>query len=60
MIIQLRPHHHHANRRRCNFAPYSLHVYRRALIRRFGLPSGGRPAHVLDKVARSLLRARVA
>jgi hypothetical protein len=62
MIIQLRPveQHHHAHRRRCSFAPNSLHVYRRALIRRIGLPSGGRPAAVLDTVARSLLRARVA
>lgn len=62
MIIQLRPaqHHHHAHRRRCSFAPSSLHVYRRALIRRIGLQSAGRPARVLDTLARSLLRARVA
>ena len=62
-IIQLRPGqrpHHHANRRRCSFAPVSLHVYRRALVRRFGLPLGSRPAVVLDTLARSLLRARVA
>lgn len=62
MIIQLRPteHHHRAHRRRCRFAHSSLHVYRRALIRRIGLTGGGRPACVLDSVARSLLRARVA
>lgn len=60
MIIQLRPVHHHAHRRRCSFAPVSLHVYRRALVRRFGLPAGARPAHVLDALARALRRARVA
>lgn len=62
MIIQLRPteHHHHAHRRRCRFAPTSLHVYRRALIRRIGLTGAGRPAAVLDTIARSLLGARVA
>lgn len=62
-IIQLRPaqrRHHHTNRRRCRFAPSSLHVYRRALVRRFGLPEGKRPAAVLDTLARALLRARVA
>lgn len=60
MIIQLRPSHHHAHRRRCSFAPSSLHVYRRALARRFGLPTGDRPAAVLDTLARAILRARVA
>jgi hypothetical protein len=62
MIIQLRPQEtqHHARRRRCSFAPASLHVYRRALIRRIGLPSSRRPACILDAVARSLLAARLA
>ncbi|HMQ31287.1 MAG TPA: hypothetical protein PKD53_11195 [Chloroflexaceae bacterium] len=60
MIIQLRPAHHHAHRRRCSFAPISLHVYRRALARRFGLTAGARPAGALDTLARALLRARVA
>jgi hypothetical protein len=60
MIIQLRPEHHHCHRRRCSFAPASLHVYRRALARRIGLPPGERPAHVLDTLARSLLDARCA
>ncbi|NTU81367.1 MAG: hypothetical protein HGA45_18645 [Chloroflexales bacterium] len=59
MIIQLRPERHYANRRRCSFAPESLHVYRRALARRIGLPPGERPACVLDTLARSLLRARI-
>ncbi len=61
MIVQLfpQPHRLAAHRRRCSFAPCSLHVYRRALIRRIGLTSGGRPAAVLDAVARSLLQARV-
>lgn len=60
IITQLRPEHHHAHRRRCSFAPTSLHVYRRALVRRIGLPAAGRPACVLDALARALLRARVA
>lgn len=60
MIIQLRPTHHYANRRRCTFAPLSLHVYRRALLRRIGLTPAHRPACVLDTLARALLRARVA
>lgn len=60
IITQLRPERHHAHRRRCSFAPASLHVYRRALARRFGLPTGDRPACVLDALARALLSARVA
>jgi hypothetical protein len=60
MIIQLRPTPRHAHRRRCSFARTSLHVYRRALIRRIGLPGSGRPAFVLDNLARALLEARVA
>jgi hypothetical protein len=60
MIIELRPSHHHAHRRRSSFAPESLHVYRRALVRRIGLPAGERPASVLDALARALLRSRVA
>jgi hypothetical protein len=62
MIIQLRPSepHHRARRRRSSFAPSSLHVYRRALLRRFGLPTSSRPAFVLDTLARTLLDARVA
>ncbi len=59
MIIQLRPAHHYAHRRRCSFAPLSLHVYRRVLARRFNLPPGARPACVLDRVARTLLNARI-
>lgn len=60
MIVQLYPlPHRHTHRRRCCFAPASLHVYRRALIRRIGLSSAGRPASVLDTVARALLQARV-
>ncbi|MCS6880546.1 MAG: hypothetical protein RMK84_13680 [Oscillochloridaceae bacterium] len=51
--------HRHPYRRLCSFAPASLHVYRRALLRRFGLPAGNRPAAVLDAVARALLQARV-
>lgn len=57
---QRRPEHHHAHRRRRGFAPASLHVYRRALARRFGLAPGARPAQVLDTVARAVLSARVA
>jgi hypothetical protein len=60
IITQLRPEHRHTHRRRCSFAPTSLHVYRRALVRRFGLPAGDRPACVLDALARALLRARIA
>lgn len=59
IITQLRPGHHHVHRRRCSFAPSSLHVYRRALARRFGLPAGERPARFLDTIARALLKARV-
>jgi hypothetical protein len=59
IITQLRPSHHHAHRRRCSFAPTSLHVYRRVLARRFGLPSGDRPATFLNTIARALLSARV-
>jgi hypothetical protein len=59
MIIQLRPRRRHAHRRRCSFAPASLHVYRRALVRRIGLLGTGRPAVVLDRLASALLRARV-
>lgn len=50
---------HHIHRRRCSFAPASLHVYRRALARRFGLPAGERPARLLDSIARALLAARI-
>ncbi len=49
----------HAHRRRCAFAPASLHVYRRSLVRRFGLPEAGRPAAALNKLARAMLSARV-
>ncbi len=62
MIVHLFPEsapHRHPYRRLCHFAPASLHVYRRALIRRIGLPAGNRPAAVLDAVARALLQARV-
>jgi hypothetical protein len=60
MIIKLRPKPRRAHRRRCSFAPNSLHVYRRALVRRIGLSYSGRPACFLDNLARALLRARVA
>lgn len=62
MIIQLRPSEPQprARRRRSSFAPSSLHVYRRALARRFGISCGGRPAVILDALARTLLDARVA
>jgi len=62
MIVHLFPEpvpHRHPYRRLCSFAPASLHVYRRAHIRRIGLPAGNRPAAVLDAVARALLQARV-
>jgi hypothetical protein len=59
MIIPLHPEHHYAHRRRCSFAPLSLHVYRRVLARRIGIPPGERPACMLDTLARALLRARV-
>jgi hypothetical protein len=62
MIVHLFPEpvpHRHPYRRLCSFAPASLHVYRRAPIRRIGLPAGNRPAAVLDAVARALLQARV-
>jgi hypothetical protein len=62
MIVHLFPEaapHRHPYRRLCSFAPASLHVYRRALIRRIGLPAANRPAAVLDAVARALLQARV-
>jgi len=49
----------HAHRRRCAFAPASLHVHRRALARRFGLPRGERPAVLLNTLARTILAARV-
>jgi hypothetical protein len=45
-------------RRRARSRP-SLHIHRRALIRRLGLHSTGRPACVLDTIARQLLAARV-
>lgn len=47
---------HVRRRARCQT---SLHTYRRALARRLGLPSAGRPAGVLDTIARQLLAARV-
>jgi hypothetical protein len=46
-------------RRRAHCRP-SLHNYRRALARRFGLCGTSRPACVLDTLARELLAARVA
>lgn len=58
MIIQLHSERHYAHRRRCSFAPLSLHIYRRALARRIGLMPGERPAHILDALARALLTAR--
>lgn len=65
VIIQLRPNQqqtprHTTHRRRCSFATASLHVYRRVLRRRIGLTDGGRPACVLDTLARTLLQARAA
>jgi hypothetical protein len=48
------------HRRRRAQCPRSLHIYRRALIRRIGLSGGGRPAQLLDTVARTLIAARVA
>ncbi|WP_129673655.1 hypothetical protein [Candidatus Chloroploca sp. Khr17] len=63
MIIQLRPSPHvphHAHRRRCYFAPETLHLYRRVLVRRIGITPGARPASILDTLARALLDARVA
>lgn len=59
IITPLHRDHHHVHRRRCSFAPTSLHVYRRALARRFGFPAGDRPACVLNTIARALLDARV-
>ncbi|NNJ12564.1 hypothetical protein EKD04_019750 [Chloroflexales bacterium ZM16-3] len=47
------------SRRRAHCRP-SLHTYRRALARRFGLCGASRPARVLDTIARELLAARVA
>lgn len=58
MIISLRSERHYAHRRRCSFAPLSLHIYRRALVRRIGLPPSERPASILDALARALLTAR--
>jgi hypothetical protein len=46
-------------RRRARCRP-SLHSYRRALARRFGIRGAFRPAHMLDTIARELLAARVA
>lgn len=60
MIIQLRPQPRRTHRRRCRFARNSLHVYRRALVRRIGLRCSARPAFILDNLARALLQARVA
>jgi hypothetical protein len=59
IITPLHRDHHHVHRRRCSFAPTSLHVYRRSLARRFGLPAADRPARFLDAIASALLRARV-
>ena len=58
MIIPLRSERYYIHRRRCSFAPLSLHIYRRALVRRIGLIPGERPAHILDALARALLAAR--
>jgi len=58
MMIPLRPERHYAHRRRCSFAPLSLHIYRRALMRRIGLIPGARPASILDALAQALLAAR--
>ena len=58
MIIPLRSERYYIHRRRCSFAPLSLHIYRRALVRRIGLIPGERPAHILDTLARALLTAR--
>jgi hypothetical protein len=60
MIIQLRPKPRRTRRRSCSFARNSLHVYRRALVRRIGLRCSSRPALMLDTLARALLQARVA
>lgn len=46
--------------RRRPSCPRSLHIYRRALLRRMALPAGDRPAYVLDSLARALISARVA
>jgi hypothetical protein len=46
--------------RRRAYCPPSLHSYRRALVRRFGLCEASRPACVLDALARELRAARVA
>jgi hypothetical protein len=47
------------SRRRAHCRP-SLHSYRRALARRFGMAGASRPACVLDAIARELIAARVA
>jgi hypothetical protein len=48
------------SRRRAH-SPRSLHIYRRALLRRLGVSSSGtRPACVMDAIARELLAARIA
>jgi hypothetical protein len=47
------------SRRRARCRP-SLHNYRRALARRFGIGGSFRPAHMLDAIARELIAARVA
>jgi hypothetical protein len=49
----------YVHRRRHGFPPMSLHVYRRALLRRFGLASGERPACVFNELAQALLHAQV-
>lgn len=45
--------------RGCAFAPRSLHIYRRALLRRIGVPAGDRPAAPLNALAMALIAARV-
>ncbi len=62
MIVRLFPEaapHRHPYRRLCSFAPASLHVYRRPLIRRTGFPAATRPAALLDAGPRASPPARV-
>lgn len=57
--VEQRPMRSQHSRRRAHCPP-SLHTYRRALARRFGLCGASRPATVLDTIARELIAARVA